>query len=191
MKATKRENEKQKITGQPAAETVKKDRKASRPDSREAELRFMKIEPVYQNLNKCNRKLYALQKQQETVSTVLNGMRKSIFNRGDRKVLQERIDGLQRQIDQCRIQLETIPKQYGYENVKEVTAEYRAAKKELDLIHRVQAEWDGITIPEIRIHTQKESESILKRLVAKQLEAEERKTKVCRLKRERKRENEL
>ena len=43
-----------------------------------------------------------------------------------------------------------------------------AAKKELDLIHRVQAEWDGITIPEIRIHTQKESESILKRLAAKQ-----------------------
>ena len=191
MKAAEKENEKQEITGQPAAETVKKDRKASRPDYREAELRFMKIEPVYQNLNKCNRKLYALQKQQETVSTVLNGMRKSIFNRGDRKALQERIDGLQRQIDQCRIQLETIPKQYGYENVKEVTAEYRAAKKELDLIHRVQAEWDGITIPEIRIHTQKESESILKRLAAKQLEAEERKTKVRRLKRERKRGNEL
>ncbi len=191
MKAAEKEDEKQKITGQLAAENVKKDGKASRPDSREAELRFMKIEPVYQNLNKCNRKLYALQKQKETVSTALNGMRKSIFNRGDRKALQERIDGLQRQIDQCRIQLEAIPKQYGYENVKQVTAEYRAAKKELDLIHRVQAEWDGITIPEIRIHTQKESESILKRLAAKQLEAEERKTKVRRIKRERKRGNEL
>ncbi len=47
MKAAEKENEKQEITGQPAAETVKKDRKASRPDSREAELRFMKIEPVY------------------------------------------------------------------------------------------------------------------------------------------------
>ena len=135
--------------------------------------------------------MYALQKQQETVRTALSGMRKSIFNRGDRKALQERIASLQRQIDQCRIQLETIPKQYGYENVKEVTAEYRAAKKELDLIHRVQAEWDGITIPDIWIHTQKESESILKRLAAKRLEAEERKTKVRRLKRERKRGNEL
>ena len=97
---------------------VKGKQKSEHPDSRKAELRLMKIEPVHRQLNKTNRKLYALQKQKETVQLALNDTPKSIFRRRERKELQERIDGLDRQITFCRNQLLLIPDANGYRSVR-------------------------------------------------------------------------
>lgn len=127
---------------------VKGKQKSEHPDSRKAELRLMKIEPVHRQLNKTNRKLYALQKQKETVQLALNDTPKSIFRRRERKELQERIDGLDRQITFCRNQLLLIPDANGYRSVKEAEQEYRLAKKEMEQVHRAQAEWDGMITPE-------------------------------------------
>ena len=58
-----------------------------------SEFRFMRIESVHQKLYKTNRKLYALQKQKETVQLALDHKPKSILHRRECKELQERIDG--------------------------------------------------------------------------------------------------
>lgn len=127
---------------------VKGKQKSERPNSREAELRFMKIEPVHRQLYKTNRKLYALQKQKETVDLALDYTTTTIFHRRERKELQERIDGLDRQIALCRNQLFLIPDANGFASVKEAEQEYRLAKKELEQVRQAQAEWDGIITPD-------------------------------------------
>lgn len=154
--------------------------KSEHPDSRGAEFRFMQIEPVHQKLYKTNRKLYALQKQKETVQLALDHTLKSIFRRRERKELQERIDGLERQITFCRNQLFLIPDANGFASVKEAEQEYHAAKKALEQVCRAQAEWDGIitqdekNIEQPKPQTQEQKPSVLKQLAAKQAEASER-----------------
>ena len=151
--------------------------KAERPDSREAEFRFIQIEPVHRKLYKTNRKLYALQKQKETVRLALDHTPTSIFHRKERKELQERIDGLERQIGLCRNQLFLIADANGYRSVKEAEQEYRLAQKALEQVHRAQAEWDGTTLLDKDIHelqTQRMKEqkpSVLKQLAAMKTEA--------------------
>lgn len=147
-------------------------RKAERPDSREAEFRFMRIELVHRQLNKTNRKLYALQKQKETVQLTLDHTPTSIFHRRERKELQERIDGLERQIRFCRNQLFLIVDANGYRSVKEAEQEYRLAQKALEQVRRTQEEWDGISLPDSNIHDlQKQRMMERKQSVLKQLAA--------------------
>ena len=103
----------------------------------------MKIRPIHEKLCRINRKLYALQNQQKILQKALDGMPRSLFNRKDRKVLQERIEGIGRQIETCRTQLEFIPTQYGFGSVSAAEAEYRSAKKQLDQIRNEQDNRDG------------------------------------------------
>ena len=139
-----------------------------RPDSRLAEMNFLKIKPIHEKLTKCNRKLYALQKKKQTLQKALDGMKKSFFNRKDRKALSESIEGLERQIELTRNQMEAIPKLSGYNSVQEAENVYRTAKKELDDIKRAQAEWDGVTIPENKEQIEGKKTSVLKQLAEKQ-----------------------
>ena len=151
---------------------VKGKQKSERPNSREAELRFMKIGSVHRQLYKTNRKLYALQKQKETEQIALDNIPKSIFHRRERKELQERIDGLDRQIAFCRNQLLLIPDANGFASVKEAEQEYRLAKKELEQVRRAQAEWDGIITPDDENQKlQNQKPSVLKNLAAKRMES--------------------
>ena len=108
-----------------------------------AELRLMKIRPIHEKLCRTNRKLYALQNQQQILQKALDVMPRSLFNRKDRKALQERIDGIGRQIETCRTQLEFIPTQYGFGSVGAAEAEYRSAKKQIDQIRNGQDNRDG------------------------------------------------
>ena len=138
----------------------------------------MRIESVHQKLYKTNRKLYALQKQKETVQLALDHKPKSILHRRECKELQERIDGLERQITFCRNQLFLIPDANGFASVREAEQEYHAAKKALEQVRRAQAKWDGIitqdekNIEQPRPRTQKLS--VLKQLAEKQAETSER-----------------
>lgn len=145
-----------------------KNKMEPRPDSHLAEMNFLKIKPIHEKLTKCNRKLYALQKKKQTLQKALDGMKKSFFNRKDRKALSESIEGLERQIELTRNQMEAIPKLSGYNSVQEAENVYRTAKKELDDIKRAQAEWDGVTIPENKEQTEGKKTSVLKQLAEKQ-----------------------
>lgn len=152
-----------------------KKRKGNRPDSTKEEMAYHELEGIYQKLVKANRKLFALQKQRGTVQTALEQMPGGILYRKDRKVLQERIDGLDRQIKQTQDQMSLIPKQNGFESISAVKQAFTKAKGALEEVRRQQAEWDGIKLPtEHKPQTQKQKVSVLKQLAAKRIEADNR-----------------
>lgn len=140
----------------------------------------MRIESVHRQLNKTNRKLYALQKQRETVRLALDHTPKSIFHHKERKELQERVDGLERQIRLCRNQLFLIVDANGYGSIKEAEQEYRLAKRALEQVRRAQEEWDGTTLLDKDIHElqkqrmKEQKTSVLKQLAAMTTEAPRR-----------------
>lgn len=123
------------------------DAKEPRPDSTSEEMEFRKMDLLHQQLNKKNRKIYALQKQKETLVKALDTTPKGILHRKERKAYQERIDGLENQIERTRVEIKTILKQHGFSSVREAERLYQEAKRNLEEIHRRQAEWDGIVVP--------------------------------------------
>lgn len=152
---------------------IQKPDKGPRPSSLREEAAFMELEPMHQELNQCNRKLYALQKKLEPMQLVLSQTPKDIFHRKERKSLQESVDGLKRQIDQVRTELEVIPRMHGFDSVGTAEKAYRSAKKALDTVRRKQAAWDGVPTPKNEAITPRKKDSVLKQLAAKQIELQE------------------
>ena len=105
---------------------------------------------------------------------VLDQTSRGMFHRKERKALQERIDGLDRQIGLVRSQMSMISKQNGFESVTELKTAYVNAKNALKEARRKQAEWDGVELPvELKPMTQRQKVSVLKQLAEKRLEMSE------------------
>lgn len=156
-------------------ENDKVDKKGPRPDSSKEEAEFRYLDGIYQKLMKANRKQFALQKQKESVQLALDQTPRGMLHRRDRKALQERIDGLNRQIEVVRSQMSMIPKQNGFESVAAVKMTYRSVKHSLEEVRRKQAEWDGVELPvELKTKTQRQKVSVLKELAEKRAEVSER-----------------
>lgn len=152
----------------------REEQKGPRPDSRKEEAKFRELDGIYQKLIKANRKQFALQKQRDSVQLALDQTPNGILHRKERKALQERINGLDRQIGLVRSQLSMIPKQNGYESVTAVKMAYINAKNALEAVKRKQAEWDGVTLSvEEKPKTQKQKISVLKQLAEKRAEVVE------------------
>ena len=148
--------------------------KGPRPDSRKEEAKFRELDGIYQKLIKANRKQFALQKQRDFVQLALDQTPNGILHRKERKALQERINGLERQIESVRSQLSMIPKQNGYESVTAVKTAYINEKNALEEVKRKQAEWDGVTLSvEEKPKPQKQKISVLKQLAEKRAEVAE------------------
>ena len=149
-------------------------KKGLRPDSSKEEAEYRYLDGIYQKLIKANRKQFALQKQKESVQVVLDQTPRGMFHRKERKALQERIDGLDRQIGLVRSQMSMISKQNGFESVTELKTAYVNAKNALKEARRKQAEWDGVELPvELKSMTQRQKVSVLKQLAEKRLEMSE------------------
>lgn len=149
--------------------------KGPRPDFLKEEAEFRELDGIYQRLKKANRKQYALQKQKDSIQSALDQTPRGMFHRKDRKALQERIDGLDRQIETVRSQLSMIPKQNGFESVTAVKMAYRNAKSALEEVRIKQAEWDGVELPvELKPKTHRQKVSVLKELAEKRAEASEK-----------------
>lgn len=149
-------------------------KKGLRPDSSKEEAEYQYLDGIYQKLIKANRKQFALQKQKESVQVVLDQTPRGMFHRKERKALQERIDGLDRQIGLVRSQMSMISKQNGFESVTELKTAYVNAKNALKEARRKQAEWDGVKLPvELKPMTQRQKVSVLKQLAEKRLEMSE------------------
>lgn len=143
-------------------------KKGPRPDSGKEEAEFRYLDGIYQKLIKANRKQFALQKQRDSVQLALNQTPNGILHRKERKALQERINGLDRQIGLVRSQLSMIPKQNGFESVTELKTAHINAKNALEGIQRKQAEWDCVELPvELKTKTQRQKVSVLKELAEK------------------------
>ena len=102
MRNTPAEIEKTKETGEKQGTVSPKPNPETTADLRNAEAEFRRMDAVHQSLNKCNRKLYALQKQQRALQNVLDTTPRDLFHRKERKALEDRIDGIGRQIDLTR-----------------------------------------------------------------------------------------
>ena len=146
---------------------------ATAADLQKAEAEFQPLDAVHQKLNKANRKLYALQKQQRSLQDVLDTTPRDLFHRKERKTLEDRIVGIGRQIDLSRAQLEAIPKQHGFGDVKSAEAAYKAAKAKLESLKETLGE-TGKEEFKIKPRTQKQKVSALKELAAKRLEVQQR-----------------
>ena len=149
-------------------------KKGLRPDSSKEEAEFRYLDGIYQKLIKANRKQFALQKHKESVQVVLDQTPRGMFHRKERKALQERIDGLDRQIGLVRSQMSMISKQNGFESVTELKTAYINAKNVLEEVRRKQAEWDGMELPVVmKPMTQRQKVSVLKQLAEKRAEVAE------------------
>lgn len=133
----------------------------------------MLLDAVHQKLNKANRKLYALQKQQRSLQDVLDTTPRDLFHRKERKALEDRVAGIGRQIDLTRTQLEAIPKQHGFDDVKSAEAAYKTAKAKLESLKETLGD-SGKEEYKIKPRTQKQKVSALKELAARRLEAQQR-----------------
>lgn len=152
----------------------REEQKGPRPDSRKEEAKFRELDGIYQKLIKANKKQFALQKQRDSVQLALDQTPNGILHRKERKALQERINGLERQIESVRSQLSMIPKQNGYESVNAVKTAYINAKIVLEEARRKQAEWDGMELPVVmKPMTQRQKVSVLKQLAEKRAEVVE------------------
>ena len=98
-----------------------------------------------------------------------------MLHRRERKALQERIDGLDRQIEAVRSQLNMIPQQNGFESVTAVKMAYRNAKSALEEVRIKRTEWDGVELlVELKPKTQRQKVSVLKELAEKRAEVSEK-----------------
>ena len=70
---------------------------------------------------------------------------KGMFKGKERKQLQEQMEQLQSQIENMKRYLPTIVQGYGYKNVKEFLAEYKASKAEYGDYRKAVAEWEKLT----------------------------------------------
>ena len=173
MRNTPAEIEKTKETGEEQDTISPKPKPATTADLRDAEAEFRPLDAVHQKLNKTNRKLYALQKQQRSLQDVLETTPRDIFHRKERKALEDRIAGIGRQIDLTRTQMEAIPKQHGFDDVKSAEVSYKAAKAKLESLKETLGD-TGKEEFKIKPRTQKQKVSALKELAAKRLEVQQR-----------------
>ena len=173
MRNTPAEIEKTKETGEEQDTISPKPKPATTADLRDAEAEFRPLDAVHQKLNKTNRKLYALQKQQRSLQDVLETTPRDIFHRKERKAREDRIAGIGRQIDLTRTQMEAIPKQHGFDDVKSAEVSYKAAKAKLESLKETLGD-TGKEEFKIKPRTQKQKVSALKELAAKRLEVQQR-----------------
>ena len=173
MRNTPAEIEKTKETGEKQGAVSPKPGPATTADLRNAEAEFMPLDAVHQKLNKANRKVYALQKQQRSLQNVLDTTPRDLFHRKERKALEDRIAGIGQQIDLTRTQMEAIPKQHGFDDVKSAEAAYKAAKAKLESLKETLGD-AGKEEFKIKPRTQKQKVSALKELAARRLEAQQR-----------------
>ena len=106
--------------------------------------KFYRLEGIYQKLDEQNKAIYEREQQLIALGQKLSEM-KGMFKGKERKQLQEQMEQLQSQIENMKRYLPTIVQGYGYKNVKEFLAEYKASKAEYGDYRKAVAEWEKLT----------------------------------------------
>jgi len=127
--------------------------------------KFHRLEGIYQKLDEQNKAIYKREQQLKTMEQKLSEV-KGMFKGKERKQLQEQMEQLQTQIENMKRYLPTIVQGYGYKNVKEFLAGYRASKAEYGDYRKAVAEWEKLT-------GEKLDDSFRAKLQQKQQEAKE------------------
>lgn len=143
---------------EPIPEMPKKSKLASK---------FLRLADIYSKLEKQNAAIYQREQQLASVEKEIAGT-KGIFKGKQRNKLQEQAEQLRAQIASMKQYLSSIVQGYGYKNVKEFLAEYRASKVEYNDYQSAVARWEQQT------GNKAESDSFRARLQQKQMEVKER-----------------
>ena len=107
--------------------------------------KYPRLVDIYNKLEKQNAAIYERERQLANVEKELAGA-KGIFKAKQRKELQEQAEQLKTQIASMKQYLSSIVQGYGYKNVKEFLAEYRASKAEYgDYYRKAVAKWEKMT----------------------------------------------
>ena len=147
-----------KVESEPVPEMPKKSALASK---------YPRLADIYNKLEKQNVAIYEREQQLANVEKEL-AEAKGIFKAKQRKELQEQAEQLKTQIANMKQYLSSIVQGYGYKNVKEFLAEYRASKAEYSDYQSAVAKWEQQT------GNKAESDSLKARLQRKQQEVKER-----------------
>ena len=147
-----------KVTSEPLPEMPKKSARASK---------YSRLIDIYNKLEKQNTAIYEREQQLASVEKELAGT-KGIFKAKQRKELQEQAEQLKTQIANMKQYLSSIVQGYGYKNVKEFLAEYRASKEEYSDYQSAVAKWEQQT------GNKAETDSLKAKLQRKTQEVKER-----------------
>ena len=133
------------------------------PKKSELASKYPRLADIYKKLEKQNTAIYEREQQLASVEKELAGA-KGIFKTKQRKELQEQAKQIKTQIANMKQYLSSIVQGYGYKNVKEFLAEYRASKVEYSDYQSAVAKWEQQT------GNKAESDSLKTRLQRKQQE---------------------
>ena len=147
--------------------TVKSEPISEMPKKSELASKYLWLADIYTKLEKQNTAIYQREQQLDCVEKELAGA-KGIFKAKQRKELQEQAEQLQTQIASMKQYLSSIVQGYGYKNVKEFMAEFKASKAEYADYQSAVARWKQQT------GNKAESDSMKARLKRKQQEVQER-----------------
>jgi len=106
--------------------------------------KYPRLADIYNKLEKQNTAIYEREQQLASVEKKLAGT-KGIFKAKQRKELQEQAEQLKTQIANMKQYLSSMVQGYGYKNVKEFLAEYRASKAEYSDYQSAVAKWEQQT----------------------------------------------
>lgn len=137
------------------------------PKKSELASKYPRLADIYNKLKKQNEAIYQREQQLANVEKGIAGT-KGIFKGKQRKELQEQEEQLRTQIASMKEYLSNIVQGYGYKNVKEFLAEYRASKAEYNDYQSAVARWEQQT------GNRAETDSMKTRLQKKQQEVKER-----------------
>ena len=124
-----------KADSEPVPEMPKKSALASK---------YPRLADIYNKLEKQNTAIYEREQQLASVEKEFAGA-KGIFKAKQRKELQEQAEQLKTQIGNMKQYLSSIVQSYGYKNVKEFLAEYKASKAEYTDYQSAVARWEQQT----------------------------------------------
>lgn len=137
------------------------------PEKSKLASKYPRLADIYNKLEKQNDAIYQREQQLVSVEKEIAGT-KGIFKGKQRNKLQEQAEQLRAQIASMKQYLSSIVQGYGYKNVKEFLAEYRASKAEYSDYQSGVARWEQQT------GNKAESDSFRARLQQKQMEVKER-----------------
>lgn len=146
--------------------TVKSESISEMPKKSELASKYLRLADIYTKLENQNTAIYQREQQLDCVEKELAGA-KGIFKAKQRKELQEQAEQLQTQIASMKQYLSSIVQGYGYKNVKEFMAEFKASKAEYADYQSAVARWKQQT------GNKAESDSMKARLKRKQQEVQE------------------
>ena len=102
----------------------------------------MKLDNILSKMKKTEQRIYAIEKAIIKLEKELKEVQKKWFHGKEKKELEQKIAGKQRELSKSKDTLSQIPRMNGYENALEVKKAYKVAKRELDKIRKQQSAWD-------------------------------------------------